>query len=83
MTADQATQVPSLKLQLHREKGKMDKKRISIFLNDSSMYSFTNANDSLVEFFTSKMANYVQCSIPVIAFETDSFRQFMKSHRCG
>jgi hypothetical protein len=48
-----------------------------------ALYETKIANDRLVAFSSSKMANYALCGIPVIAFDTDSFMQLMKTHRCG
>jgi glycosyltransferase involved in cell wall biosynthesis len=48
-----------------------------------ALYETANVNDRLVAFSSSKMAYYAQCGIPVIAFDTESFRQLIKSHKCG
>jgi glycosyltransferase involved in cell wall biosynthesis len=48
-----------------------------------ALYETTNVNDRLMAFSSSKMAYYPQCGIPVIAFDTASFRTLMDIHKCG
>lgn len=47
-----------------------------------ALYKTTNANDRLVAFSFSKVAYYTQCGIPMISFDTDSFRQLVNSYQC-
>ena len=47
-----------------------------------ALYKTTNANDRLVAFSSSKMAYYTQCGVPMIAFDTESFRELIDSYRC-
>jgi glycosyltransferase involved in cell wall biosynthesis len=47
-----------------------------------SIYETRNFNDRLVAFSSSKMAYYTQCGIPMIAFDTESFRELESSYRC-
>ena len=48
-----------------------------------ALYATTNSNDRLVAFSSTKMAYYAQCGVPVIAFDTPSFRQLLGAHSCG
>lgn len=48
-----------------------------------ALYKTTNANDRLVAFSSSKVAFYMQCGIPMIAFNTESFRKLVDSYRCA
>lgn len=47
-----------------------------------ALYKTSNANDRLVAFSASKIAYYTQCGVPIIAFDTESFRQLFESHHC-
>jgi glycosyltransferase involved in cell wall biosynthesis len=47
-----------------------------------ALYKTTNANDRLVAFSSSKVAYYMQCGVPMIAFDTESFRELINSYRC-
>ena len=47
-----------------------------------ALYKTTNSNDRLVAFSSSKMAYYTQCGVPVIAFDTESFRELVNSYEC-
>jgi hypothetical protein len=47
-----------------------------------ALYKTTNANDRLVAFSSSKTAYYTQCGIPMIAFETESFKKLVNSYQC-
>jgi len=48
-----------------------------------ALYETTNANDRLVAFSSSKIAYYAQCGVPLIAFDTESFRDLMGHYVCG
>lgn len=47
-----------------------------------ALYKTTNANDRLVAFSASKIAYYTQCGVPMITFDTESFRELSEAHRC-
>lgn len=47
-----------------------------------SLYKTTNANDRLVAFSSSKIAYYTQCGVPMIAFETESFKELENNFQC-
>lgn len=47
-----------------------------------ALYKTTNANDRLVAFSSSKVAYYTKCGIPMIAFDTESFRELENSYQC-
>ena len=47
-----------------------------------ALYKTTNANDRLVAFSSSKTAYYTQCGVPMIAFDTESFRELVNAYRC-
>lgn len=47
-----------------------------------ALYKTTNANDRLVAFSASKIAYYTQCGVPMITFDTESFRELRNTHRC-
>lgn len=48
-----------------------------------ALYKTTNANDRLVAFSASKIAYYTQCGVPMIAFDTESFRELVGNYRCA
>lgn len=48
-----------------------------------ALYKTTNSNDRLAAFSSVKVAYYLQCGVPVIAFDSDSFRELMNAFRCG
>jgi glycosyltransferase involved in cell wall biosynthesis len=48
-----------------------------------ALYKTTNSNDRLVAFSSSKVAYFTQCGIPLIAFDTESFRELVSSYRCA
>lgn len=48
-----------------------------------ALYKTTNANDRLVAFSSSKVAYYMQCGIPIIAFDTESSKHLVSSYRCA
>lgn len=48
-----------------------------------ALYAMTNANDRLVAFSSSKVAYYMQCGVPMIAFDTESSRQLVNSYQCA
>ena len=47
-----------------------------------ALYDTKNFNDRLVAFSSSKIAYYAQCGVPMIAFDTESFRELMNCYRC-
>ncbi|MBE0688222.1 MAG: glycosyltransferase, partial [Anaerolineaceae bacterium] len=47
-----------------------------------ALYKTSNANDRLVAFSSSKIAYYTQCGVPIIAFDTESFRELANSYQC-
>jgi len=48
-----------------------------------ALYARTNANDRLVAFSSSKVAYYMQCGVPMIAFDTESSRELVSSYQCA
>lgn len=48
-----------------------------------ALYQTISSNDRLAAFSSVKMAYYMQCGIPVIAFETESFKRLMNLNKCG
>lgn len=48
-----------------------------------ALYKTTNANDRLIAFSSSKVAYYTQCGLPMIAFDTENFRELVKSYKCA
>jgi glycosyltransferase involved in cell wall biosynthesis len=48
-----------------------------------ALYKTTNANDRLIAFSASKIAYYTQCGVPMIAFDTESFRELVGKYRCA
>ncbi len=48
-----------------------------------ALYENTNSNDRLAAFSSVKMAYYMQCGVPVIAFDSESFIELMNEYRCG
>jgi len=48
-----------------------------------ALYSSSTVNDVLTEFASEKMALYLQCGIPVIAFDYPGYRRLMEKYRCG
>lgn len=47
-----------------------------------ALYHTKNANDRMVAFSSSKVAYYMQCGVPIIAFDTESFRELVDSYQC-
>lgn len=48
-----------------------------------ALYEDSSSNDRLVAFSSVKMAYYLQCGVPFISFESESFRELLNTHRCG
>ncbi len=48
-----------------------------------ALYDNSTSNDRLAAFSSVKVAYYLQCGVPIIAFDSESFRELMKSFRCG
>lgn len=48
-----------------------------------ALYDKTNSNDRLAAFSSVKVAYYMQCGVPVIAFNSESFAELMNAHKCG
>jgi glycosyltransferase involved in cell wall biosynthesis len=48
-----------------------------------ALYENTNSNDRLAAFSSAKVAYYMQCGVPVIAFRSESFIELMNAHKCG
>lgn len=48
-----------------------------------ALYEDTSSNDRLAAFSSVKVAYYMQCGVPVIAFDSESFRELMSAHKCG
>ncbi|MBN1569582.1 MAG: glycosyltransferase [Acidobacteria bacterium] len=48
-----------------------------------ALYENTNSNDRLAAFSSVKVAYYMQCGVPVIAFNSESFVELMNSYKCG
>ena len=47
-----------------------------------AIYKTSNLNDRLVAFSASKIAYYMQCGVPMITFDTESFRELANTHQC-
>lgn len=47
------------------------------------LYASSTLNDVLTEFASEKMALYLQCGIPVIAFDYPGYRRLLEEYRCG
>jgi glycosyltransferase involved in cell wall biosynthesis len=47
-----------------------------------ALYDTKNFNDRLVAFSSNKVAYYAQCGVPLIAFDTESFRELVNSYQC-
>jgi hypothetical protein len=47
------------------------------------LYDMGNFNDRFVAFSSSKIAYYMQCGVPMIAFDTESFRELVNSCQCA
>lgn len=48
-----------------------------------ALYENTNSNDRLAAYSSVKVAYYMQCGVPVIAFDSESFRELMNAYKCG
>ncbi len=48
-----------------------------------ALYDGSNLNDRLAAFSSVKVAYYLQCGVPIIAFDSESFRELMGVHKCG
>lgn len=48
-----------------------------------ALYATSNLNDKLVAFSSAKLAQYTQCGVPILAFDTESSRGLMNIHACG
>jgi glycosyltransferase involved in cell wall biosynthesis len=48
-----------------------------------ALYENTSSNDRLAAFSSVKVAYYMQCGVPVIAFDSESFRELMNAYKCG
>lgn len=48
-----------------------------------ALYENTSSNDRLAAFSSVKVAYYMQCGVPVIAFDSESFRELMNTYKCG
>ena len=48
-----------------------------------ALYDMGNFNDRLVAFSSSKIAYYMQCGVPMISFDTESFRKLVNSCQCA
>ena len=48
-----------------------------------ALYENSSSNDRLAAFSSVKVAYYMQCGVPVIAFDSESFRELMNTYKCG
>jgi glycosyltransferase involved in cell wall biosynthesis len=48
-----------------------------------ALYANTSSNDRLAAFSSVKVAYFMQCGVPVIAFDSESFRELMNAYNCG
>lgn len=48
-----------------------------------ALYLNNNSNDRLTAFSSVKVAYYMQCGVPVIAFHSESFDELMNEYQCG
>ena len=48
-----------------------------------ALYQGNNSNDRLTAFSSVKVAYYMQCGVPLIAFRSESFIELMKYYQCG
>lgn len=48
-----------------------------------ALYKSDSSNDRLAAYSSVKVANYLRCGVPIIAFESESFRELLNTHRCG
>jgi glycosyltransferase involved in cell wall biosynthesis len=48
-----------------------------------ALYDNMNSNDRLAAFSSVKVAYYLQCGDPIIAFDSESFRELMDTYKCG
>lgn len=48
-----------------------------------ALYDNTNSNDRLAAFSSVKVAYYLQCGDPIIAFDSESFRELINTYKCG
>ncbi len=48
-----------------------------------ALYQGNNSNDRLAAFSSVKVAYYMQCGVPLIAFRSESFIELMKYYQCG
>jgi len=47
------------------------------------LYASDTANDRLTAFSSEKMALYLQCGLPIIAFDYPGYRRLLESYKCG
>jgi glycosyltransferase involved in cell wall biosynthesis len=48
-----------------------------------ALYANTSSNDRLAAFSSVKVAYFLQCGVPIIAFDSESFRELMNAYKCG
>jgi glycosyltransferase involved in cell wall biosynthesis len=48
-----------------------------------ALYELTNSNERLTAFSSVKVAYYLQCGVPIIAFNSESYRELMSTYKCG
>jgi len=48
-----------------------------------ALYQCNNSNDRLAAFSSVKVAYYMQCGVPLIAFRSESFEILLKNFQCG
>lgn len=48
-----------------------------------ALYQNNNSNDRLAAFSSVKVAYYMQCGVPLIAFRSESFSELMNNYQCG
>lgn len=65
----------------------VDEERIMDVISSATiglaLYENTNSNDRLAAFSSVKVAYYMQCGVPVIAFDSESFSELMNAYKCG
>ena len=48
-----------------------------------ALYENSSSNDRLAAFSSVKVAYYLQCGVPIIAFYSESFRELVSAYKCG
>lgn len=48
-----------------------------------ALYENSSSNDRLAAFSSVKVAYYLQCGVPIIASDSESFRELVNAYKCG